>query len=84
MIDDLAAAIAWAFRRLRLPLAAYYAVTVAIPLANGAAQSGAAFVRHTQAILIVPPVIVVLVATVCMITSRVIVVVRRVLRVCLS
>jgi len=38
MNGDLAVTIARAFRRVALPLAAYYAVTVAVPLANGAAQ----------------------------------------------
>jgi hypothetical protein len=62
VIGDLLATIAHAFRRVRLPLAAYYAVTVAIPLANGAnraAQSGATFWQHTLAVLLVPPIIVV-------------------------
>jgi len=45
--------IARAFRRTALPLAAYYAVTLAVPLANGAARSGA-FVQHALAVLVVP------------------------------
>ena len=60
MIGDLTAAVARAFCRLLLPLAAYYGVTVVIPLANGAAQSGAAFVQHTLVVLVVPLVVVVL------------------------
>jgi hypothetical protein len=64
MNGDLAVTIARAFRRVALPLAAYYAVTVAVPLANGAAQSGAAFVRHTLVVLIVPPILVVLLCVV--------------------
>jgi len=59
MKGDRTATIVRAFRRVALPLAAYYAVTVAVPLANGAAQSGAAFVRHTLVVLIVPAVLVV-------------------------
>jgi exosortase K len=42
------------FRRTALPLAVYYAVTLAIPLANGAAQSGA-FAAHALVVLVVPP-----------------------------
>ena len=51
--------IAHAFRRTALPLASYYAVTLAVPLANGAAQSGA-FVEHALAVLAVPPVAIIL------------------------
>jgi hypothetical protein len=63
MTGDLSAAIAHAFRRIALPLAVYYSVTVGIPLANGAGQSGAMFMRHTLVVLIVPPLVVVLVCT---------------------
>lgn len=48
-----------AFRRMALPLAWYYAVTLALPLANGAAHSGA-FVEHSLVVLIVPPLAIVL------------------------
>ena len=48
-----------AFRRTALPLASYYAVTLALPLANGAAQSDA-FVEHALVVLIVPPVAIIL------------------------
>jgi len=51
--------IARAFRRTALPLAAYYAVTLAVPLANGAAWSGA-FVQHALAVLVVPLVAIML------------------------
>jgi len=51
--------VAHAFRRTALPLASYYAVTLAVPLANGAAQSGA-FVEHALAVLVVPPVAIIL------------------------
>ena len=47
--------VAHAFRRTALPLASYYAVTLAVPLVNGAARSGA-FVDHALAVLVVPPV----------------------------
>src|SRR5919106_3449343 len=51
--------VAHAFRRAALPLASYYAVTLALPLANGAAQSGA-FVEHALVVLVVPPVAIIL------------------------
>jgi hypothetical protein len=51
---------AQAVRRAALPLAWYYAVTLALPLANGAAQSGTAFVNHALVVLVVPPVLIVL------------------------
>jgi hypothetical protein len=43
------------FRRMALPLAAYYAITLGLPLANGAARAGAAFVEHAVIVLVVPP-----------------------------
>jgi hypothetical protein len=51
--------VARAFRRTALPLASYYAVTLALPLANGAAQSGG-FVEHALVVLLVPPVAILL------------------------
>jgi hypothetical protein len=48
-----------AFRRTALPLASYYAVTLALPLANGAARSGA-FVEHALVVLVVPPIVIML------------------------
>jgi hypothetical protein len=53
------ARVAHAFRRVALPLASYYAVTLALPLANGAAPSGA-FMEHAPVVLIVPPVAIIL------------------------
>ena len=50
----------YALRRTALPLLAYYAVTIALPLANGAAQSGAAFADHALVVLVVPPLVVLL------------------------
>jgi hypothetical protein len=44
---------AWA-RSMAIPLAAYYAITIAVPLANGAEWSDAAFVRHAVVVLLVP------------------------------
>ena len=51
--------VAHAFGRMALPLASYYAVTLALPLANGAAESGA-FVEHALVVLIVPPAAIIL------------------------
>ena len=48
-----------AFRRAALPLAAYYAVTLALPIANGAARADA-FLEHALVVLVVPPVTVLL------------------------
>jgi hypothetical protein len=53
-------AAAQAFRRAAAPLAWYYAVTLALPFVNGAAHTGAAFVEHALAVLVVPPVLIVL------------------------
>ena len=55
--------VAHVFRRVALPLASYYAVTLALPLANGTAPSGA-FMEHALAVLIVPPVAIILVCAV--------------------
>jgi len=55
--------VAHAFRRTALPLVSYYAITLAVPLANGVAQSGA-FVGHAFVVLVVPPVAIVLVCAV--------------------
>jgi hypothetical protein len=50
-----------ALRHAAVPLAAYYAVTVALPLANGAASAGARFAVHAVIVLVVPPAAIVLV-----------------------
>ena len=42
------------FRRAALPLGAYYAITLGVPVANGAADVGTAFVQHASAVLVVP------------------------------
>jgi hypothetical protein len=47
-------------RRTALPLATYYAVTLGVPLANGAAPSNPAFVKHAITVLVVPPIAIVL------------------------
>lgn len=48
------------FRRTAIPLAAYYAVTLAVPLANGAARAGGAFNEHALIVLVIPPAIIVI------------------------
>ena len=48
-----------AFRRAALPLASYYAVTLALPVANGAARADA-FLEHALVVLVVPPLTVLL------------------------
>jgi hypothetical protein len=45
-----------AFRRTALPLGAYYGITLIVPVANGAAQSGSIFLEHALVVLMVPPV----------------------------
>jgi hypothetical protein len=57
------AAIVRAFRRGALPLASYYAVTLALPFANGAARAGVAFVEHAVVVLLVPPCLIVVACT---------------------
>ena len=42
-------------RQAALPLTAYYAVTLGLPLANGAVESGGPFVEHALVVLVVPP-----------------------------
>ena len=61
MIGTLVTTIAHAFRRMALPLGAYYGITLVVPLANGAAQSGAIFAQHAMVVLVVPPAAIALV-----------------------
>ena len=51
--------VAQLFRRVALPLGFYYAITLVLPFANGAAQSGTPFVHHALAVLVVPPSLIV-------------------------
>ena len=53
-------AVAQAFRHAAPPLAWYYAVTLALPVANGAAQAGTSFVEHAAVVLVLPPALIVL------------------------
>ena len=49
-----------AFPHLALPLACYYAITLAVPILNGAARTGDAFLQHALVVLLVPPVLIAL------------------------
>ena len=64
MTGTMQSALAAAFRRAALPMGCYYAVTLGLPLANGAAHAGAAFVTHALAVLVVPPLLVMLLWTI--------------------
>jgi hypothetical protein len=52
--------LARAFRRVALPLGWYYAITLALPFANGAAQSGTVFVEQALVVLVLPPLLIAL------------------------
>ena len=47
-----------AFRRAATPLAFYYAVTLALPLANGA--GGPSVLNHALVVLVLPPILILL------------------------
>jgi hypothetical protein len=51
------------FSRVALPLGCYYFVTLALPLVNGAAWAGDAFLNHALVVLLVPPALILLVYT---------------------
>jgi hypothetical protein len=55
MTRTLMTTLASAFRRMALPLATYYIVTLVLPLANGADWSDAVFMKHAFVVLAVPP-----------------------------
>jgi hypothetical protein len=65
MIATVWPAVVQAFRRAATPLVWYYAVTLALPLANGAAYAGAPFVEHALVVLVFPPVLVVMAGAIC-------------------
>jgi hypothetical protein len=52
-MNGLWSAMANAFRRTALPLLSYYAITLGVPVANGAALSDG-FLEHAGAVLLVP------------------------------
>jgi hypothetical protein len=54
-----------ALRRMVLPLASYYGIALAVPIANGAAERGAPFWNHALVVLIVPLMLIVFVSLVC-------------------
>ena len=64
MSDAIGRAVVRAFGRAAPPLASYYAITLGVPLANGAAHAGASFARHALVVLVVPPILIVLVSVV--------------------
>jgi hypothetical protein len=72
--------IAKGFRRTAVPLCCYYAVTLGLPLANGAARVGVAFVEHALVVLVIPPVLIALTCAALEISRRCIRAVRRLLR----
>ena len=63
MIAQTRSVLVRAFRRSALPLGWYYAVTLAIPIANGAALS-VAFGKHALVVLAVPPLAILVVCVV--------------------
>ena len=70
MNRTLSVVVAEAFRRMARPLTWYYAITLAIPIANGAAKAGATFVDHALVVLIFPPVLILIGATYVTATRR--------------
>jgi hypothetical protein len=50
------------FRQASLPLAAYYLVTVLVPLANGSGDMRGVFLEHMVFVLLAPPALVVVFA----------------------
>jgi hypothetical protein len=53
------AAMARAFRGAAAPLLSYYAISVVVPLLNGAGAQGVPFLEHVCFVLLVPPVLIV-------------------------
>ena len=72
--------IADGFRRTGVPLCCYYAITLALPLANGAAGAGVAFVEHALVVLVIPPIVIALACTAHDVSRRCIHGVRRLAR----
>ena len=58
-------------RRLALPLACYYAITLAVPFLNGSAQAGDVFLKHALVVLLVPLVLIGVVCAIFQIAQRV-------------
>jgi exosortase K len=57
--------------RYALPLGCYYLVTLGVPVANGAATAGDAFLTHALVVLVVPPVLIVALFVMLRIAQRV-------------
>jgi len=57
-----------AFRSASIPLAFYYAITLGLPLANGA--GGSAFLEHAVVVLIVPPALIMIFAAIMRLIRR--------------
>jgi hypothetical protein len=55
--------LATAFRRTAVPLLCYYAVTLGLPVVNGADVAAMAFVEHALVVLAIPPALIALVCT---------------------
>jgi hypothetical protein len=60
------------FRQAVVPLAFYYAVTLAVPLANGAEWWDGRFVGHAATVLLMPLILSALVYGICGIVSSII------------
>ena len=58
-------------RHLALPLACYYAITLAVPFLNGSAQAGDVFLTHALVVLLVPLVLIGVVCAILQIAQRV-------------
>lgn len=61
MSRSLCVSLVQTLRRWRLPLGCYYVVTIAVPLANGAAQRGAIFASHALVVFLFPLLMILLV-----------------------
>jgi hypothetical protein len=59
MTEMLRTRVGHVFHRMAVPLVAYYTVTLALPLLNGAAQAGVVFLKHAIVVLVVPAVAIV-------------------------
>jgi hypothetical protein len=82
MVPAMIGVMAKGFRRASVPLCCYYAITLALPVANGAAKAGITFVEHALVVLVVPPILIVLVCTAHAIGRRCMHGVRRLIQRC--
>jgi exosortase K len=62
VVPPMTTAVVNACRRAAVPLTAYYAVTLGLPLANGAAQAGRRLVDHAVIVVVVPLLMIALAA----------------------